>query len=169
METVFQQPASAQSTKSTVRVIEYSLPGLPDAQSRYRLITSLLDPEQAPALELAALYHQRWRIELLFDELKTHLHQARRTLRSKTPELVRQELYGWVLAHYAVRWLLHQGAARCGLPAKDLSFTAHIHLIKREQPRYGAFPPTAPHTAPSMVDRRARSQRQTDLRAHDPV
>jgi hypothetical protein len=156
----------AQCVKSAVRVIEYLLPGVPDAQSRYRLITSLLDPVQAPAQELAALYHQRWRIELLFDELKTHLHQARRTLRSKTPELVRQEFYGWVLAHYAVRWLLHQGAARSGLQAQDLSFTAHIHLIKREQPRSGAFPPTAPQTAPSLVDRRARRQRQTDLRSH---
>jgi hypothetical protein len=101
----------AQTTKSTVRVIEYHMPGLPKAQSRYRLITSLLDYEKAPAAELAALYSQRWHVELVFDELKTHLHQGRRTLRSKTPEGVRQEFYGWVLAHYAVRWLLHQGAA----------------------------------------------------------
>lgn len=155
-----------QSTKSTVRVIEYQLAGVQDAQSRYRLITSLLDHEQAPALELAALYHQRWRIELLFDELKTHLHQGRRTLRSKTPELVRQEFYGWVLAHYAVRWLLHQGAARSGQQAKDLSFTAHLHLIKREQPRSGAFPPTDAQTAPPMVDSRSQRKRKTDLRPH---
>src|SRR5207247_1731450 len=80
-----------------VRVVEYALPGLDDAQPRYRLLTTLLDPQIAPALELAALYHQRWEIEAVFDELKTHLRQSRRVLRSKTAELVRQEFYGWVL------------------------------------------------------------------------
>lgn len=84
-----------------VRVVEYALPGLDDAQPRYRLLTTLLDPQVAPALELAALYHQRWEIEAVFDELKTHLRQSRRVLRSKTAELVRQEFYGWVLAHYS--------------------------------------------------------------------
>ena len=68
----------------------------------------------APALELAALYHERWEVEAVFDELKTHLLQRRRVLRSKTAELVRQEFYGWVLAHYAVRWLMHQGPAAIG-------------------------------------------------------
>lgn len=126
-----------------VRVIEYQLPGVPDAAPRYRLITSLLDPQQAPALELAALYHQRWQVEAVFDELKTHLRQGRRVLRSKTAELVRQEFYGWVLAHYAVRWLLHEGAARSGQADVELSFTRHVHLVRREQPRSGAFPPSA--------------------------
>lgn len=125
-----------------VRVIEYRLPGVPDAAPRYRLITSLLDPQQAPALELAALYHQRWQIEAVFDELKTHLRQGRRVLRSKTAELVRQEFYGWVLAHYAVRWLLHEGAARSGQSDEELSFISHVHLVRREQPRSGAFPPS---------------------------
>jgi len=64
----------------------------------------------APAKELAALYHARWHIESVFDELKTHLRQSRRVLRSKTPELVRQEFYGWMLAHYAVRWLMQNAA-----------------------------------------------------------
>jgi len=73
-------------------------------------------------MELAALYHQRWEIEAVFDELKTHLRQSKRVLRSETPELVRQVFYGWVLAHYAVRWLLHQSAARHRLPHAELSF-----------------------------------------------
>jgi Transposase DDE domain len=77
-----------------VPVIEYSLPG---SDERRRLITSLLDEHEVPALELAALYHQRWQAEAVFDELKTQLRQQRRTLRSKTPDLVRQEFYGWVL------------------------------------------------------------------------
>jgi Transposase DDE domain len=134
-----------------VRVIEYALPGLDDAQRRYRLMTTLLDPQTTPALEVAALYHQRWEIEAVFDELKTHLLQSRRVLRSKTPELVRQEFYGWVLAHYAVRWLLHQGATRHRIPHEDLSFTGHVQLLRRAQPRSGAFPPRATEASTPLV------------------
>ena len=112
---------------------------------------SCLDPLAAPALELAALYSQRWEIEAVFDELKTHLRQNRRVLRSKTAELVRQEFYGWVLAHYAVRWLLHQGATRHRLAHAELSFTGHVHLLRRAQPHSGAFPPSAPETPTTMV------------------
>lgn len=134
-----------------VRVIEYALPGLPDAQPRYRLLTTLLDPVVAPALELAALYHERWQVEAVFDELKTHLRQSRRVLRSKTAELVRQEFYGWVLAHYAVRWLLHQGASRHRIAHAELSFTGHVQLLRRAQPRSGAFPPSAAAKATALV------------------
>ena len=135
----------------TVRVIEYALPGLDDAQPRYRLLTTLLDAQLAPAMELAALYHQRWEIESVFDELKTHLRQSRRVLRSKTPDLVRQEFYGWVLAHYAVRWLLHQGATRHRMSHAELSFKGHVELLRRTQPRSGAFPPRAAKTPTTMV------------------
>jgi hypothetical protein len=135
----------------TVRVIEYALPGQADAQPRYRLMTTLLDAAQAPAMELAALYQQRWQVEAVFDELKTHLLQGRRVLRSKTAELVRQEFYGWVLAHYAVRWLLHQGAARQRLAHAELSFKGHAQLLRRAQPRSGAFPPRAAAAPPALV------------------
>jgi hypothetical protein len=135
----------------TVRVIEYCLPGLPDAQPRYRLLTTLLDAQVAPAAELAALYHERWQVEEVFDELKTHLVRSRRVLRSKTAELVRQEFYGWVLAHYAVRWLLHQTASRQQRPHAHFSFTGHVQLLRRAQPRSGAFPPTACKTAAPLV------------------
>jgi hypothetical protein len=135
----------------TVRVIEYAMPGADDAQPRYRLLTTLLDPSVAPAMELAALYHQRWQIEAVFDELKTHLRQSKRVLRSKTPELVRQEFYGWVLAHYAVRWLLHQGATRYRLSHAELSFKGHVELLRRTQPRSGAFPPRATQTQTPVV------------------
>lgn len=141
--------AQAREQAVVVRVIEYGLPGLPDAQPRYRLMTTLLDPHEAPALELAALYHQRWQVEAVFDELKTHLLKSRRVLRSKTAELVRQEFYGWVLAHYAVRWLLHQGATRHRMPHEALSFTSHVQLLRREQPLSGAFPPSAAETSPA--------------------
>jgi len=99
-----------------VRIIEYALPNMPESEPRYRLMTTLLDPSAAPAQELAALYHARWHVESVIDELKTHLRQSRRVLRSKTPDLVRQEFYGWMLAHYAVRWLMHS-AARHGKKA----------------------------------------------------
>jgi hypothetical protein len=143
--------AQAREQAIVVRVIEYALPALEEAQPRYRLLTTLLDAEAAPALALAALYHQRWHVEAVFDELKTHLRQSRRVLRSKTAELVQQEFYGWVLAHYAVRWLLHQGAARHRIPHEALSFTGHVQLLRRAQPRSGAFPPRAPKTSTTMV------------------
>ncbi len=134
-----------------VRVIEYELPGLPDAQPRYRLLSTLLDPATAPAMELAALYHERWQVEAVFDELKTHLLQRRRVLRSKTAELVRQEFCGWVLAHYAVRRLMHQGANGHRMRHAELSFASHVQMMRRTQPRSGAFPPSAPPTAPTLV------------------
>jgi IS4 transposase len=114
-------------------------------------MTTLLDETVAPALELAGLYQQRWEVEGVFDELKTHLLKSRRVLRSKTPHLVRQEFYGWVLAHYAVRWLLHEGAQRRGVADRSLSFSSHVQLLRRAQPRSGAFPPRAAKTAGALV------------------
>ena len=111
--------------------------------SRYRLITSLLDPAVAPALELAAVYHERWEIEAVFDELKTHLVERRRCFRSKTAAGVRQEFYGWVLAHYAVCWLMHQAAGSVRVRTRSLSFTGNLRLIRLTQPLSGAFPPSA--------------------------
>lgn len=127
----------------TLRVIEYSLPDADGQPVRYRLLTSLLDPKEAPAMELAALYHERWEVEGVFDELKTHLRKSRRVLRSKTPDGVRQEFYGWVLAHYAVCWLMQRAGDVHGIARRRLSFTGHVNLISRVQPRSGAFPPGA--------------------------
>jgi len=147
--------AEAKARAITVRVIDYTLPQLPDAQPHYRLITTLLDEEAAPAMELAEVYHRRWEMEAIFDELKTHLLQSRRVLRSRTPELVRQEFFGWVLMHYTVRWLLHQGAARHRIPHEDLSFTGHVQMFKQQQPLSGAFPPTEAAKAGAVVRRLA--------------
>lgn len=143
--------AEARARAITVRVIEYTLPKLPGAEPHYRLLTTVLDPKAAPTAELAELYHRRWDMESIYDELKTHLRQARRVLRSRTVELVRQEFYGWVLMHYVVRWLLHQGAARHRIPQEDLSFTGHVQLIRQEQPLSGAFPPRAAAKAGTLV------------------
>src|SRR5690606_2545545 len=92
-----------------VRVIEYRVKGVGKGKpATYRLVTSLMNPNAAPAEDLARLYQQRWEIETAFDELKTHLRGARMCLRSKTPELVRQEFYGLLLAHFTVRKLMHE-------------------------------------------------------------
>ena len=139
----------------TLRVIEYSLSDKQGEAVRYRLVTTLLDPEGAPALELATLYHERWEVEGVFDELKTHLLCRRRVLRSKTAEGVRQEFYGWVLTHYAVCWLMQHAADAHNIALRRLSFTGHVNLLRRSQPRSGAFPPSAPAIAKTLVRRSA--------------
>ena len=159
--------AEAKARAITVRVIDYKLPRLPDAEPQYRLMTTLLDPRAAPAMELAELYHRRWELEAIYDELKTHLRQSRRVLRSRTPELVRQEFYGWVLMHYTVRWLLHQGATRHRIPHEDLSFMGHVQLLRQEQPLSGAFPPRAAEKAGPLVCGPAGSQRHPARQSDD--
>lgn len=129
-----------------VRVIEYRLEGLEAAEPLYRLITTLTDPAQAPAHELAALYQERWEIETALGELKTHLRGRRMVLRSKTPELVRQEFYGLLLAHFAVRSLMHEAALKAKRDPDELSFTHAVRVIKRKIPFYPAIPPSGPRS-----------------------
>jgi hypothetical protein len=93
-----------------VRVIDYEIDGIEGGESIYRLLTTILDPSTAPAEELAALYHRRWTIETVFDEFKNHLRGKKIILKSKKPELVIQEFYGLLLAHYAVRGIMHEAA-----------------------------------------------------------
>jgi hypothetical protein len=131
-----------------VRVIEYRLEGVAGAEPAYRLLTTLLDPAAAPAEELAALYHERWEIEGAFDELKTHLRGAQIVLRSKTPDLVRQEFYGLLLAHFAVRGLMHEAALKSGEDPDRLSFVHAARVIRRKLPLYGAIPPSAEEGLP---------------------
>ena len=126
----------------TVRVIDYRLVGVPDAEPIYRLVTTILDPEQAPASELAALYHERWEVETALDELKTHLRGSKIVLRSKTPELVRQEFYGLMMAHFAVRGLMHEAAIAADVDPDQLSFVHTVRVIRRKLPLYVAIPPS---------------------------
>jgi IS4 transposase len=131
-----------------VRVIDYRLQGVDDAEPLYRLVTTLLDPAQAPAEELAALYHERWEIEGALAELKTHLRGAQIILRSKTPDLVRQEFYGLLLAHFAVRGLMHEAALQAGEDPDRLSFVHSVRVVRRKLPLYGAIPPSGEEDAP---------------------
>jgi hypothetical protein len=125
-----------------VRVVEYKLEGVPGSEPIYRLLTTILDPEAAPATELAALYHERWEIETALDELKTHLRGSRIVLRSKTPDLVRQEFYGLMLAHFAVRGLMHEAALRANEDTDRLSFLHSVRVVRRKIARFASIPPS---------------------------
>ncbi len=131
-----------------VRVIEYRLEGVEGAEPLYRLATTILDHELAPAAELAALYHQRWEIETAFDELKTHLRGAHIVLRSKTPDLVRQEFYGLLMAHFAVRGLMHEAALRADKDPDRLSFLHAVRVVRRKMAAFGAIPPSRSKRVP---------------------
>jgi hypothetical protein len=131
-----------------VRVIDYRLKDVKDAAPIYRLITTILDHERAPAKELAALYHERWEIETALDELKTHLRGAQIVLRSKTPELVKQEFFGLLMAHFAIRGLMHEAALKAKEDPDRLSFLHSVRVVQRRMARYGAIPPSAEESIP---------------------
>lgn len=125
-----------------VRVVEYALEGVPDAEPIYRLITTIIDPTEAPAKELAALYQERWEIETAFDEFKTHLRGANIVLRSKQPDLVIQEFYGFMLAHFAIRGIMHEAALRADEDPDQLSFVHAVRVVRRKLPLFVAIPPS---------------------------
>lgn len=131
-----------------VRAVDYRLKGVPEAEPRYRVITTILQPEAAPASELAALYHERWEIETAFDELKTHLRGSRIVLRSKTPDLVIQEFYGLLMAHYAVRGLMYEAACKGGVDPDTISFVHAVRVIRRKLPLVHALSPSGHETVP---------------------
>jgi len=124
-----------------VRVIEYELEGVEGGEPLYRLLTTLRDARKYPAQELAALYPERWEVEVTLDEFKTHMRGGQVVLRSKTPELVEQEFYGMMLAHWAVRSLMNEAALRQNLDPDRLSFTHAIRVIRRKLAAMPALPP----------------------------
>jgi hypothetical protein len=138
-----------------VRVIEYQLndPALADEEQRYRLITTLLDPEQAPAGELAKLYPQRWELESALDELKTHQRGPRVVLRSKAPDGVYQETYGYLCTHYAIRRLMHDSALQADLVPHRLSFIRSLRAARRTTRTQPGFSPLQPRPLPPTSDR----------------
>lgn len=126
-----------------VRVIDYSLEDGRENPEQYRLLTTILDPEEAGAADLAAAYAQRWEIESVFDELKTHQRGPRAVLRSKSPDLVQQEIWGHLCCHYAIRTLMADTAAHGGHDPDRVSFTAALRIARRSTAQ-GAFSPSAP-------------------------
>jgi Insertion element 4 transposase N-terminal/Transposase DDE domain len=129
-----------------VRVVEYTLgkdPGRPVQPAPIRLLTTILDPAAAPAAELAALYHQRWEFETTLDELKTHQRGPKVVLRSRSPEMVAQEVWGMLLVHHAIRRLMHQAALDHQLDPDRLSFVRSLRIVRRQVTTTGqaALPP----------------------------
>lgn len=127
-----------------VRVVEYELTDPALGSERYRLATTLLDPETASAEQLAAAYPERWEFETALDELKTHQRGPRLVLRSKFPDGVYQEVYGHLLVHYAIRALMHEVAIGTGRDPDRLSFTRSLRAARRSA---RAAPGFSPHGA----------------------
>jgi hypothetical protein len=129
-----------------VRVVEYTLgkdPGRPAQPAPIRLLTTILDPAKAPAAELAALDHQRWEFETTLDELKTHQRGPKVVLRSRSPEMVAQEVWAHLLVHHAIRRLMHQAALDHHLDPDRLSFIRSLRVVRRQVTTTGqaAIPP----------------------------
>jgi len=127
-------------TKIQVRVIEYAI-DVGEQQQTYRLITSLMDTALFPGLLLANEYHQRWEIENTIDELKTHLNGRKTPIRSLKPREVIQEIYGWLLGHYAVRCLIFTAAQQAGISPLRLGFTGSLKAIRRAIPDFQDIQP----------------------------
>ncbi len=118
-----------------------------------RLLTTIADPELAPAVELAAVYQQRWEFELTLDEVETHQMSATKLLRSRTPELVRQEIWALLLTHYAVRSLMREAADDLGEDVDRISFIRSIRVIRRQVLNQAGFSPSPPEAGnPGTLD-----------------
>lgn len=124
-----------------VRVVEYMIDNRTGGGELFCLITTLADHEFAPAVELAAAYAKRWEIELSFDEIEIHQTGQNRVLRSRTPELVKQEIWSLLLTHYAIRRVMKDAADTVGTDPDDLSFIRSYRAIRRQVPNQAGFSP----------------------------
>jgi hypothetical protein len=121
-----------------VRVVVYQVEG---SDEQIRLVTNILDPADAPAIELAGLYPQRWEAEHAFDEIKNHISGSRLALRSKKPDLVRQEIWALMLLHWALRDLIHDAAIAHSRDPDTISFVKTVRLVKLHFTKSGSFSP----------------------------
>ncbi len=110
----------------TARAISYQRKGFRPSM----LLTSLLDPDRYPAQELVELYHERWEIELGYNEIKTHLLEREEAIRSRTPAGVRQELWGIALGYNLVRVEMVRVAGDAGVPPNRISFVNAVAFIR---------------------------------------
>jgi hypothetical protein len=126
-----------------VRVAEYDIPDREGSRTGELIcvITSILDPAEATAEELAAAYHERWECENLIDEVKTHQRGPARVLRSKSPEMVRQEIWALLLTHYGIRRLMCNAADEIGEDPDRLSFMRSLRVIRRHVTGQADFSP----------------------------
>lgn len=142
-------PAKGARKKSSieVRVISFTIT-LKGRTEAYRLITTILDPAAAPALELARLYAARWTIETTFGELKVRQRDRTLVLRSQLPDLVEQDVYGLLLAHFGIRQIMCESARQEGIEPAELSFAHALHVIVRRLPEMVAFSPSGQDALP---------------------
>ncbi len=124
-----------------VRVIQFEV-GPKGKAEPYRLLCSILDPKKAPAIQLAHLYAKRWTVETTFAELKTRLRGTAVVLRSQTPEHIRQDVYGMLLAHFGVRAIMHEAALNEDVEPGELSFLHALRVVHRHLPEFVSFPPS---------------------------
>ncbi len=146
-----------------VRVLRYTLDDpLRDPTGQvHRLVTSLLDPDHAPARDVVCLYHERWEIELTIAETACHQRPlANHPLRSRTPVGVIQELYGLLVAHYAIRSVMHDAAVQVGWDPDRLSFAESVRLICTA---ISDFQLVAPQDHPALYDRLLQDIRRCPL------
>ena len=114
-----------------IRVIDYRIDDGRHNEEVYRLLTTILDPTDVSAVDLAAAYAERWEIESAFDELKTHQRGPRTVLRSKSPDLVLQEIWGHLCCHYAIRTLMWEAADNARVDPDRVSFVAALRIARR--------------------------------------
>jgi hypothetical protein len=131
----------------TVRVVPFTVT-VKGRSEAYRVITTILDPLRAPALDLARLYAARWTIETAFRELKVRQRDRALLLRSKLPDLVEQDVYGLLLAHFGVRQIMCQSAHQADLEPAELSFDHALHVVIRRLPEMVAFSPSGQAALP---------------------
>lgn len=126
-----------------VRIITYTFrdPQRPGSGQPHRLLTSLLDPAHAPALDVVLAYHERWEVELVIDELDTDQRDHWQPLRSQKPVGVLQELYGLLLAHFAIRQLMAAAAAEVQWDPRRLSFIHAARLVSMAIPEFQLVAP----------------------------
>src|ERR1700739_2405460 len=135
-----------------VRVVDYEVTDRGDGKEIITLVTNITDPDEIPAAELAAAYHQRWEAELVFDEIKTHQRGPGIILRSRKPELVEQEIWGLLLTHYGIRHLMREAADQADLDPDRMSFIRTLRIVRRQVTGQAAFSPSPPRSGDTGSD-----------------
>ena len=150
-----------------MRVIEYEVPDREDGGTGelIALITTITDPRQAPAAALAHAYHERWEHETGNRQLKTYLRGPGRVLRSQSPDLVRQEIYGYLLTHYAISALICQAATEADIDPDRVKFKRTVRIIRRRAADPGFFPLNSDNELPPGSGPRSPRSRASIRRA----
>jgi hypothetical protein len=136
-----------------VRVVEYEIEGRAGSDEIFCLVTTITDPQDVPAAELAAAYRERWEFETSLDELEIHQRGRGRILRSKSAEMVKQEIWALLLTHYAIRDLICQAAEETDIDPDRLSFIRSLRVIRRQVTDQAAFSPRTAQNRPSQDHR----------------